>query len=55
MKKYDVFFEQINRQCFTVEAKDQNDAIRKAEKEWRKVNMRPGINFVEEHIDDTDE
>ena len=47
MSDYEVYIEQINQSKFIVTADDQNEAIDKAVKLWRKENMRPDVTFVE--------
>lgn len=32
--KFKVWFDQVNQQVFTVEAKSKEEAIRKAQKDW---------------------
>lgn len=47
MNKYRVFFDQINQMCFEVTAKNKEDAIEKAKKEWLESVDCPDVGEVE--------
>jgi len=47
MKKYTVFFEQINQVGYEVRANDREEAIKKAKKIWKDEYQSPWVTAVE--------
>ena len=52
MKKWIIWFEQINQDVVRVEANTEDEAIKKAEKEWMKNNY-PEITEIKEIKEET--
>lgn len=46
--KFDVFFEQINQTCITVDAKDRNEAREKAARVYKREYATPTIAGVQD-------
>jgi hypothetical protein len=41
--KFKIYFEQINQQMYEIEAKDEEQAIEKAEKQWRILSKKQKV------------
>jgi hypothetical protein len=48
MKKYRVWFEQVNQSLYEVEAPSRDEAIREAGRSWLKWNFPPEVLDTEE-------
>ncbi len=47
--KFKVWFDQVNQQVFEVEAKDEEEATRKAQKSWMLSFQYPEPSYIEKY------
>lgn len=45
--KFKIYFDQINQQMFEIEAEDEEQAIERAEKQWRMTFNNTQASYVE--------
>lgn len=48
MKKYKVYFDQVNQTYFEIKAKNRGNAIRAAIARWRAENIPSWASYIEE-------
>lgn len=46
--KFKIYFDQVNQQMYEIEAKDEEQAIEKASKQWRMTFNNAEPSYIEE-------
>ena len=52
MKKWTIWFDQVNQTKFEIEARIEESAILKAQREWKEAYSNPWPSHIEEETDE---